>query len=144
MTEKTYRRGDVFWWYCPDHNRVHIQEGARPCVIVSNDLCNESSGVVTIVPFTTKVKKPYPQQVPVVFEGSISIALADQLTSVPKTELGHKIGKLTSWQMKQIDVAMMVQLGLYSDMQDFKSDIHSEESLIFRKRRRLVPRMEET
>lgn len=144
MIEKTYRRGDVFWWYCPDHNRVHIQEGSRPCVIVSNDLCNESSGVVTIVPFTTKVKKPYPQQVPVVFEGSISIALADQLTSVPKAELGHKIGRLTSWQMKQIDGAMMVQLGLYSDIQDIKSDGLNEDSSTLRKRKRIVPRTEET
>lgn len=106
------RRGSVWWWNCPNHDRQHIQEGMRPAVVVSNDVCNEASGVVTIVPFTSKVKRPYPQQVPVVFLEGVSIALADQITSIPVSELHRYIGDLRDFQMEQIDRAIAVQLGL--------------------------------
>lgn len=105
------RRGDVWWWSCPDHNRTHIQEGMRPVVVVSNDLCNSMSSVVTVVPFTTQVKKAYPQQIPVVFDNSVSIALADQITSIPVSELHRLICHLKDWQMEQVDRAIAVQLG---------------------------------
>lgn len=105
------RRGSVWWWNCPAHNREHIQKGLRPVVVVSNDDCNECSGVVTVVPFTTCIRKPYPQQVPVIFNNNISIALADQMTSVPKSELSDFICKLRNFQMDSIDRAIAVQLG---------------------------------
>lgn len=108
------RRGSVYWWSCPEHNRKHIQEGVRPVVVVSNDQCNESSGVVTIVPFSTKAKKAYPQQVPVVFEENVSIALCDQITSVPVGELQRFVCDLSFFQMDQIDTAIAIQLGLVS------------------------------
>lgn len=105
------KRGTVWWWNCPNHNRAHIQEGMRPVVVVSNDTCNEVSSVVTVVPFTTQIKKPYPQQVPLVFDGGISIALADQITSIPVDELHRFIGYLKDWQMEQVDRAVAIQLG---------------------------------
>lgn len=106
------KRGDVWWWKGPPNHRLHIQEGARPCVVVSNDQCNKASGVVTILPFTTKIKRPYPQQVPIVFDGGVSIALADQITTIPKTELDNRVCKLTNWQMAQIENAILIQLGI--------------------------------
>lgn len=106
------KRGDVWWWKGPPNHRLHIQEGARPCVVVSNDQCNKASGVVTILPFTTKIKRPYPQQVPIVFDGGVSIALADQITTIPKSELDNRVCRLTAWQMAQIENAMLIQLGI--------------------------------
>lgn len=108
------RRGQVWWWNCPAHSRSHIQSGTRPVVIVSNDICNGLSPVVTVVPLTTSVKKPYPQQVPVVFLDRVSIALADQLTSIPVSELGKQVCTLCDFQMDQIDKAIAIQLGLVS------------------------------
>lgn len=105
------KRGQVWWWACPDHNREHIQRGTRPVVVVSNDVCNQASGVVTVVPFTTRVRKPYPQQVPVVFGDEISIALADQLTSISVNELHRYICDLRDFQMDQVDRAIAVHLG---------------------------------
>lgn len=105
------RRGSVWWWNCPDHNRSHIQEGIRPVVVVSNDTCNQFSGVVTVVPFTTQARKPYPQQVPVVFNGEVSIVLADQITSIPVSELTRYIGYLHDFQMEAVDRGIAVQLG---------------------------------
>lgn len=105
------RRGSVWWWNCPDHNRTHIQKGTRPVVVVSNNICNELSEVVTVVPFTTRVKRPYPQQVPVIFEEDVSIALADQITAIPISELHRYICDLQDFQMDQIERAMAIQLG---------------------------------
>ena len=105
------RRGQIWWWNCPDHDRKHIQQGIRPVVVVSNDACNAASEVVTIVPLTTSAKRPFPQQVPVVFDGSVSIALADQITSIPINELSRYICDLRNFQMDQIDTAIAVQLG---------------------------------
>ena len=105
------RRGQVWWWNCPDHDRAHIEQGMRPAVVVSNDVCNSASPVVTIVPFTTSVKKPYPQQVPTIFNKSVSIAIADQITSIPAGELDRFICTLADFQMEQIDRAIAVQLG---------------------------------
>lgn len=106
------RRGQVWWWNCPAHNRKHIQEGRRPVVIVSNDTCNKASPVVTVVPLTTSVKRPYPQQVPLIFQEHISIAIADQITSVPVSELENYVCTLCDFQVDQIDRAIAVQLGL--------------------------------
>lgn len=111
------RRGSVWWWNCPEHRRAHIQEGTRPVVVVSNDACNQSSSVVTVVPFTTRIKKAYPQQVPVIFGDGVSIALADQITSVPVDELHRYICDLHTFQMDMIDTAIAVQLG-FVDIQD--------------------------
>lgn len=105
-------RGSVYWWNCPEHSRRHIQAGVRPVVVVSNDNCNEFSGVVTVVPFTTQVKRPFPQQVAVVLPDGVSIALCDQVTSIPVEELQRHICDLHSYQMDQLDVALAIQLGL--------------------------------
>lgn len=106
------KRGSVWWWNCPSHDRQHIQEGNRPVVVVSNDVCNQVSRVVTVVPLTHSVKRPYPQQVPIIFDEEVSIALADQVTSIPVGELGSYMGRLRNFQMEQIDRALKVQLGL--------------------------------
>jgi mRNA interferase MazF len=112
MPADNIRRGQVWWWNCPKHNREHIHEGDRPVVIISNDICNAASPVVAVVPFTTVVKKPYPQQVPLIFDKRVSIAIVDQLTSIPKSELDRLICTLADFQMEQVDKAIACHLGL--------------------------------
>ena len=126
------RRGSVWWWSCPNHLRTHIQGGTRPVLVVSNDVCNNSSEVITVVPLTTRAKQPYPQQMPLILNGEVSIALADQITSVPVDELGDFIGLLKDYQMDMVDRAIAVQLG-YVDVRDncyslFPKKSRSEET----------------
>ena len=108
------RRGSVYWWNCPENSRRHIQQGVRPVVIVSNDSCNAFSGAVTVVPFSTKVKRPYPQQVAVVLPDGLSVALCDQVTTIPVDELQRHICDLYDYQMDLIDASLAVQLGFVS------------------------------
>lgn len=105
------KRGQVWWWNCPTQGRSHIQEGVRPVIIVSNDVCNQMSSVITVVPCTTSVKRPYPQQVPLIIRDTVSIAIADQLTSIPVSELSQYMCTLCDFQMEQVDRAICVQLG---------------------------------
>lgn len=105
-------RGSIIWWDGVEQGRGHVQYGRRPVIVVSNDKCNEASGVITVVPCTTRVTIAYPQQVPLVFAGKVSIALTDQITSVPRGELDTVIGHLQPFQLEQLDKALCVQLGL--------------------------------
>lgn len=115
-------RGEVLWWRGVPDSREHIQAGARPVVVVSNDKCNKSSGVITVLPLTTRATTAYPQQVPVVVGGKISVVLGDQITSVPRDELGDHIGWLQPFQMEQVDRAIAVQLGLAEAPRRERSD----------------------
>lgn len=113
------KRGTVWWWVNGRQGRLHVQQGNRPVVIVSNDTGNKYADIVTVIPFTTQVKKPYPQQVPVIFNEQVSIALAEQLTCISIVELGNYIGELKDFQMQQIDRAICVQLGLCPSINNY-------------------------
>lgn len=119
------RRGSVWWWKCGGEDRDHIQQGIRPVVVVSNDICNQASSVITVVPLTTKVKKPFPQQVPIIMNEQVSIALADQITSIPISELTFHICNLHQFQIDQIDRAIAIQLGFI--------DVHDRPYAVFPK-----------
>ena len=125
--ERVIRRGSVWWWNCPEHTRSHIQRGNRPVVVVSNDMCNRASGAITVAPLTTSVKRPFPQQVPVVLSQDVSIVLTDQLTTISVDELGAYITDLKDFQMEQVDKALAIQLGLVSANTHNRSYAPSEE-----------------
>lgn len=108
---RNIKRGQVFWWYPTKPKEGHIQAGTRPAIVVSNDVCNMNSPVVTIVPATTACKRPYPQHAPFVMQGEFNLALGDQITSIPVVELGDYICTLKDFQMEQVERAILVQLG---------------------------------
>lgn len=91
-----------------------LQSGTRPVLIVSNDKANEYSPVITIVPITSKIeKKKLPTHVFMVNCGleRPSIALAEQITSINKSDLIKKVGSIkeTIYE-EQIKNAIEVQL----------------------------------
>lgn len=118
------RRGQVVWWEGVPEGRPHIQSGRRPAVVVSNNWCNKSSGVITICPLTTRATVAYPQQAPVVFAGKISVVLADQITTVPKSEITEVVGHLQPYQMAQVDTAVQVQLGFVQPQRRERGDAY--------------------
>lgn len=126
------KRGDVYWWRCPEHNRPHLLNKTRPCVVVSNDQCNKVSAVITVCPLTTKVHKAFPSQVPVVVNGGVSIVLCDKITSVPIEELGSKIDTLKNFQMEQVDRALFIQLGLLPQEPLVEKEVEVEQTHVDR------------
>ncbi len=85
----------------------------RPCLIISNDLNNEFSSTVSVIPITSKVNKVYP------FEVLIKNALkkesklkADQIRTIDKRRLKNKIAELSQKEIKEVEKALLIHLGI--------------------------------
>lgn len=104
-------RGDIFYVMKVDPITGSEQEQGRPAVIVSNDIGNEHANIVEVVYLTTKDKKPLPTHVEVK-SNVLSTALCEQITTVSKDRLGQFIRQCTHEEMKALDKAMMISLGI--------------------------------
>lgn len=96
-----------------------LQMGKRPVIVVSNDLNNKYSTMISIVPLTTsKFKKNLPTHVEINKQNSKiekdSIALAEQVMVIPKTYIikNEPLFKLSNELMLKTEVAIAIQFGL--------------------------------
>jgi mRNA interferase MazF len=105
------KRGDV-WWVNFDPSVGGEMQKQRPAVIVSNDAANKHLNRVQVVPLTSKVGRVYPSEAVVDFAGKRGKALADQLATVSKQRLMQQAGSLSNMEMRQIEQAICLQLGI--------------------------------
>lgn len=86
----------------------------RPVVVLSNDINNEHSNTVTVLPVTSNVTKIYPFEVFIKMgTGNLpkdSKIKADQIRTIDKLRLVKEIGSLSDTIMKQIEEAMRIHL----------------------------------
>lgn len=111
------RRGEIWFADLGRHPGTSVQEGFRPVFIISNDMANGHSATVTVVPMTSKKKKAYlPTHVLMGAEDCPSLepsmALAEQITTIDKSVLSKRIGRVSSDKTKEIEKAVLVQLFL--------------------------------
>lgn len=108
------RKGDIYMANLGE-DEGSLQAGLRPVIIVSNDLANEHSPVITVIPMTTKKKKRLPTHVYIQDCGlpRPSLALAEQITSINKSKMITKMGSIqqTVYE-KQVTSAIKVQLSM--------------------------------
>ena len=110
-----YKRGDVFY-----ANLTPVvgseQGGLRPVVIVSNNIGNHHSTIITVAVLTSRFKKMLPTHVaiPKGSGGLIydSCVMAEQLRSIDKQRLTGYMGSLNEQQMSKIDQAIKIALAL--------------------------------
>ncbi len=88
------------------------QRGNRPAIVVSNNKCNEVSGVIEVVYLTTQPKTDLPTHVTIRSTGRTSIALCEQITPISIDRIGNYIATVTDDEMMNIDIALMVSLGI--------------------------------
>ena len=105
------RRGDV-WWVNFDPSVGGEIRKQRPAVIISNDAANRHLNRVQVVHMTSQVGRVYPSEALVRVKGVDSKAMADQLTTVSKKRLINLAGKLSGRDMKKVEHAVEIQLGL--------------------------------
>ena len=103
-------RGDIF--YIATGGYVGSEQKAgRPGIIVSNDTANKHSPNVEVVFLTSQEKKPLPTHVEVVCKVP-STALCENIQTVAKERLGDFIRSCTTSEMKKIDNALLISLGM--------------------------------
>lgn len=114
--ERAYHKGDVYIAELGE-NYGHEQSDTRPVIIMQNDVGNYFSPTVTIVPLTSKDKKPeqpthyrldmkkYP------FLTSSSTALCESPRALDKRLLKKYLGKLDKEDLAKVNEALAAHIG---------------------------------
>ena len=109
------KRYEIWQADLPAAANSHVQGGSRPVIVVSNDMANRYSPLVTVVPLTTRKKTPLPTHV-VLSNRALkrtSLALCEHILTLDKEHLRFRIGYVyDSADRYAIDRALVVQLGM--------------------------------
>ncbi len=105
------KRGEI-WWVNFDQSSGGEIRKTRPAVIVSNDSANQHANRVQVVPLSSKTEKLYPCEAIVTVDGKESKAMADQIMTVSKARLTKSAGIVSPHEMRGVDLAIRIQLGL--------------------------------
>lgn len=105
------KRGEVY--YISDRYTCGAEiRKARPAVIVSNDMLNQSSEVVEVVYLTTHPKGDSATHVCIQATGIESTVLCEQIDTVSVNLVGNYCGTCTPDEMLAIDRALCASLDL--------------------------------
>lgn len=115
----SYRRGDVFLVNF-GHPFGSEQGGTRPAVIIQNDVGNYYSPTLIVVPLTTSQKNSgLPTHVHFLFNGIQNIALCEQIRTIDKKRIIHRMGEtqvflgtISTTVMDEIDRSIKVSISL--------------------------------
>ncbi len=104
-------RADVWWVNFEPSIGGEIKK-KRPAVIISNDAANKYLNRVQVIPLTSQIERLYPSEAYITINGKKCKAMADQLTTVSKLRLMKLEDRLSQTDMKKVELAVKVQLGL--------------------------------
>ena len=105
------RRGDVYWVALGPMRGTEIGK-TRPAVVVSNDSCNRFGSRVVVLPLTSNVESLYPGEARIRVGGTAARALGDQIRSLDKQRLRSRLGSLSQEDLRAVDDALRITLGL--------------------------------
>jgi len=110
---KEIKRGDIYY-AALDPVVGSEQGGTRPVLILQNDTGNKFSPTVIVAAITGRQKKNLPTHVPVSIPTlpKDSIVLLEQIRTIDKQRLAEYISSLTHSQMKIVEQAIDVSLGM--------------------------------
>lgn len=112
----TVKRGDIYY---ADLSPVigSEQGGVRPVIIIQNDIGNKYSPTVIVSAITSQINKAkLPTHVEISSEeyglNKDSVVLLEQIRTLDKKRLKEKIGHMSDEDMKKVDDALGISIGL--------------------------------
>ena len=102
-------RGEVYRLRSPRDRRGHEQSGSRYGVVVQSDSLVLSTWLVAPTS-TSALAASFRPEVEVL--GRRTQVLAEQTAAVDPQRLGDRVGRLTNDEMRQVDAALRLVLGL--------------------------------
>ena len=109
------RRGEIYYvdW---SSGRGSEQTGARPALIIQNDIGNQFSPTTIVAAISTQRRRPYPFHVAITAQESglpqDSLVKCEQVQTVDQARLGRLVGSLSRERMQEVDLAIHRSLGL--------------------------------
>lgn len=107
---------DIWMANLPSNEDSRVQFGHRPVIIISNNMANIHSPVVTVVPLTRRIKKRYQPTHVVLYGHGLerrSMVLCEQILTVDKGALMDRLGEVDDIpNQTSIRKALAVQLNL--------------------------------
>lgn len=116
---KTFpERGDIYL-VCLDPTVGSEINKTRPALIVSNDINNQFSGTVTVIPLSSNTEKVYPFEA-LLPSGAVvlskkSKAKCNQIRTIDKKRLLKRLGTISPQEMKDVEKSLLIHLGMYFD-----------------------------
>ena len=105
------KRGEVWWVDFDPAIGTEIQK-TRPAIIISNDHFNRYATRVQVIPITRTVDRLFPGEAFVTIKGQKRKAMTDQIQTASKQRIRDRIGRVSDDDLRQIEQAIQVQLGL--------------------------------
>lgn len=121
-----YERGEIYYINNGSSGQIGSEiKKDRPAIIVSNDANNKYSSVVEVVFLTSKPKKELPTHVTIRSTGRMSVALCEEPAAISTERINNYICKASDKEMENIDIALMIALGINmtKEMQQSMEDI---------------------
>lgn len=124
---KIPKQYEIWFAELGNHYGTSVQSGNRPVLVISNDMANRNSPIITVIPMSSKLKKlELPVHIPVTGrdcemlrdEGlEESILLVEQITTIDKMVLCKRLCRVTSVKKKQeIEAAVKKQFAMQACM----------------------------
>ena len=113
-----FHRGEVYY---ADLTPVigHEQGGIRPVLVIQNDTGNYHSPTIIVIAVTRRTFKKPKQPTHVVLDDAQGLApslfMSEVIRTIDKRRVQSYVGRLTREQMKRVNAALLVSVGLDKD-----------------------------
>lgn len=109
-------RGDIFYGRIPKEDGS-VQGGTRPVVVLQNDIGNKYSPTVIIAKITSQTNKAnIPTHVKIKKDGlkNESVIMLEQIATLDKKDLLTKVDSLDFRELRAVEKALKISMGLVS------------------------------
>jgi len=107
------RRGDILYADLGGQYQGSMQGGMRPVVVVSDNMANKHSTVITVVPLSTKIFKKKNLPTHVFVSAYRAEGLEQHSIALDYGRIIENMGKVDEETLARITEAVQVQVGVY-------------------------------